>query len=258
MQRLIWFLMFVVLMVSHINAQNELSKKSDTTKVYSDWYSFEAPAPGYGKRFLRESAVPLAVGLAGAGIMAIDSLKYPLQAALNWNRDERVCLYDDQLRYAPYAAMLVMPVFGLYPKHKPLHLMPLLISTYTFADLIVHRTKVMSAVKRPNSDGLNSFCSQHASEAFVAATVWHLEYGQYSPWISVGGYTVASMVAYSRVARNRHWVPDVLVGAAVGTISTQLVYLCYDAMADYFTTDKMAICPYMIDGGGGVYFSYSF
>lgn len=45
-----------------------------------------------------------------------------------------------------------------------------------------------------------------------------------SPWYSVAGYTIATATAYSRLLNNRHWISDVLAGAGIGILSTELGY----------------------------------
>ena len=230
------------------------------------WYRFEAPEPGYGTRFLKGNIAPLAVGLTGLAVMAADSLKWHIQERLSWNDDWHAELWDDELRYAPVAIGLVLPLFGLNPKHKPLHLIPLVTASYCFADLCNYRLKVACGVERPNpriqgESKYRSFPSQHASMAFVFATALHREYGQYSPWISVGGYAVAGYVAYCRVAQSYHWLSDVLVGAAMGTICTNMVYLAYDGLSDWITSSvghDVSLCPFATSGGGGLYLSCAF
>lgn len=72
----------------------------------------------------------------------------------------------------------------------------------------------------------------------MAATILHKEYGvTRSPWYSVGGYAIASGVGLMRVLNNRHWISDVMVGAGVGIISTELGYL----FADLIFKDKHTI-----------------
>ncbi len=242
-----------------------LSEKAGTTPVcnedvkYSNWYSFEKPEALYARKFLTKSIAPVATAALGLGILGMTDFELQLQESLNWNKDLRVPMYDDQLRYAPIAIGLVLPLFGKKPKHKPLHLIPLLSSAYVLADGVVHRLKAHTARVRPNGDREpDAFPSQHSSMAFVAATLLHYEFGDYSPWISVGGYALAAWVAYARVAQNHHWTSDVLTGAAVGMLSTHLVYLSYHFLSDLFTANDLTICPYPVEGGGGVYLSYSF
>ena len=45
-----------------------------------------------------------------------------------------------------------------------------------------------------------------------------------SPWYSVAGYGLATATGVMRVLNNRHWVSDVLSGAGIGILSTELAY----------------------------------
>ena len=51
------------------------------------------------------------------------------------------------------------------------------------------------------------------------------EYGHKSIWYSIGAYTVATAVGGMRVMNNRHWLSDVLTGAGIGIVGTNLAYL---------------------------------
>lgn len=225
----------------------------------SNCCSFESPQPGYMGKCLRQSIAPLSFAAIGLGIMGMKDFRLSLQEKLNWNKDLAMPMYDDQLRYAPYAIGAILPLFGLNPKHKFLHLVPLVMGSYLLADGIVFQLKEGTAMARPNPVlEHNAFPSQHTSVAFMAATILHHEFGSYSPWISVGGYTLAAWVGYSRVAKNYHWVNDVLVGAVIGTLSTHLVYLSYDFISDLLNKKNLAVCPYLSSGGGGLYVSMVF
>ena len=52
--------------------------------------------------------------------------------------------------------------------------------------------------------------------------------------VSIGGYTVATATAFSRQLNNRHWLSDVLAGAGIGILSTELGYF----LADLIFKDK--------------------
>jgi len=65
----------------------------------------------------------------------------------------------------------------------------------------------------------------------VGATILHKEYGlTRSPWYSVAGYGVATATGIMRVLNNRHWVSDVLSGAGIGIMSTELAYALSDVI----------------------------
>jgi len=66
--------------------------------------------------------------------------------------------------------------------------------------------------KRPDSNSHDSFPSGHATAAFAVATVESQEHPrQASLW-----YLGASLISYSRIRLHRHFVGDVLAGAALG------------------------------------------
>ena len=67
--------------------------------------------------------------------------------------------------------------------------------------------------------------------------------GKTSPWISVAGYSVATLTAIDRVRRNRHHWGDVLAGAAIGVLSTEAGYRLGDLLNKERKTVDMAVMP---------------
>jgi membrane-associated phospholipid phosphatase len=62
--------------------------------------------------------------------------------------------------------------------------------------------------------------SGHTTMAFALATSLTDEI--HRPWATVGLYTVATGVGWSRINDNRHWLSDVVAGALVGITSAKL------------------------------------
>lgn len=66
---------------------------------------------------------------------------------------------------------------------------------------------------------------------FVGASILHKEYGlTRSPWYSVAGYGVATATGIMRILNNRHWISDVMSGAGIGIMSTELGYAIGDVL----------------------------
>ncbi|MCX6309501.1 MAG: phosphatase PAP2 family protein [Bacteroidia bacterium] len=208
--------------------------------------------------YVKQSLVPAVLVTSSLGIMAVPDLKYRIQEQLNWNASEQVNLFDDELRFVPMGAVALLSITGLKGKHQLLEEVVLGGVAYIFADFIVYRTKQATQVTRPNPEyGTTSFPSQHASMAFVGATLLHREFGYLSPWISVGGFGMATWVAYARIARNRHFLPDVLMGSAVGIMATNATYWVYDALAPKLK-NRLRCSPRLTDNGGELFLSYQF
>ena len=62
----------------------------------------------------------------------------------------------------------------------------------------------------------------------MTAAMLHKEYGWRSPWFSIGGYAVATFTGVSRVLNDRHFLTDVMAGAAIGVASVHLGYFLAD------------------------------
>ena len=143
--------------------------------------------------------------------------------------------YDDFLQYTPLLAVYGMKLGGVESRSS----WPRMIVSNAFSATIMAATvnSMKYTIKRERPDGSknNSFPSGHTATAFMAATIMHREYGlTRSPLYSIGGYTVATATAFSRQLNNRHWLSDVLAGAGIGILSTELGYF----LADLIFKDK--------------------
>lgn len=136
--------------------------------------------------------------------------------------------YDDYVQYSPAVAMLAMKAFGVESRSS----WGRMLTSDAFSMVIM--AGVVNAVKesvrrmRPDESNHRSFPSGHTATAFMCATMLHKEYGHISPWISIGGYAVATATGVSRILNNKHWASDVLVGAGIGMLSTEIGYFLAD------------------------------
>ena len=99
------------------------------------------------------------------------------------------------------------------------------LTSYAIMAAFVNSIKYTASEMRPDGSTRNSWPSGHTATAFAGATILHKEYGlTRSPWYSIAGYTVATATGVMRVLNNRHWISDVLSGAGIGILSTELAY----------------------------------
>jgi membrane-associated phospholipid phosphatase len=90
-----------------------------------------------------------------------------------------------------------------------------LIRSQTINAVLTQGIKVAVRRQRPDGDSF-SFPSGHASATFTTATVLQRHFG----WkVGVPSYAVAMFVGGSRLQENRHYLSDVLFGAAIGIVS---------------------------------------
>lgn len=68
----------------------------------------------------------------------------------------------------------------------------------------------------------SSFPSGHTTVAFAAATVFAMEYKN-KPLVPIISYTAATLIGLSRITENKHWLTDIIAGAALGFLTGQQV-----------------------------------
>lgn len=145
---------------------------------------------------------------------------------------------DDYLQWAPMALTYGLKATGYEGRSQWGRLLASNAFSGAIMAAIVNGIKYSAAEERPDGSTCNSFPSGHTATAFMAATILHKEYGlTRSLWYSVGGYAVATGIATFRVMNNRHWVSDVLTGAGIGILSTELGY----AVSDLIFKDKYTL-----------------
>ncbi len=135
---------------------------------------------------------------------------------------------DDCLQYLPAAVMLGMKIGGVEGRSS----WGRMLASDAFSALlmgnVVYSLKQTTHVMRPDGSNDHSFPSGHTATAFMSATMLTKEYGHKSPWIGIGAYSVATATGLMRMANNKHWLSDVLTGAGVGILSTELGYYLAD------------------------------
>lgn len=132
---------------------------------------------------------------------------------------------ENYTRFAPYAVVGGLKLAGVKGRYS----WGRMTASTAMANVIMagstYALKHAVSETRPDNSDRHSFPSGHTATAFAAATVLHREYGlTLSPWISAGGYAIATGTGMLRVAHNQHWAGDVMAGAAIGILSTELGY----------------------------------
>ncbi len=131
---------------------------------------------------------------------------------------------DDMLQHAPMGAVFALRAFDGDHGRRWEHLALTAAGSYAAATATTYSLKHIVCERRPDKSDRRSFPSGHATYAFAGATMLRHEYGHLSPWVTIGGYGVATLVALDRVRQDRHYLHDVCAGAVIGVASTELSY----------------------------------
>jgi hypothetical protein len=107
-----------------------------------------------------------------------------------------------------------------FDQPKTSHLAMDLLRAQAITEMMVEPLKFATHRERPDQSNHQSFPSGHSAITFAGATVLERHLG----WKrSLLGYAIASYVAASRLHDNRHYLSDVVFGAAVGAIAGRTV-----------------------------------
>lgn len=164
---------------------------------------------------------------------------------------------DDYLQLAPLAAVYLLNFSGVKGKNNFGNSTAIALKSIFINSTVTTALKVWINAPRPNL-AKHSFPSGHTSTAFTFAHFMHREFGEKSPWYSVGAYTSAAVVGLMRMGKNVHWLPDVLAGAGVGILSTEFVYLTHQYKWDNKHLKKLDVLPFQAGEQKGVSLLYTF
>ena len=130
---------------------------------------------------------------------------------------------DDYLPFVPVAEMYIADMYGVKAKNHWFDQTKYLFISNLFTSIITHGLKRVTNKTRPDGSPY-SFPSGHTSFAFTNATVLYEEFEDSSPILAYSGYALAATTGAFRMINNKHWLSDVLVGAGIGILVTELVY----------------------------------
>ncbi|AKQ47833.1 hypothetical protein TH63_18935 [Rufibacter radiotolerans] len=198
----------------------------DTAKVVE-----KGRDPYLQKGELRKRLIMPAVFL-GTGLLLIDNGIYDRE---DIRRDLRTNLFpnfktdiDDYLIFAPAISLVAFDILSSQNRHAVTRQVGLLAASGALASAIMWPLKKVTNEPRPNGENNYSFPSGHTTYAFVVATMVSREFKGKSKWIGIASYAAAGTTGLFRVLNDAHWMSDVLAGAGVGVLSTNLVYLAND------------------------------
>ena len=132
---------------------------------------------------------------------------------------------DDKLKWTPLGLLFLADIFGARTTSGWRKQVLITGAAEAIKYLLSDSLKKLTQQRRPAPyTGTHSFPSGHTCTSFSTAEMLHLELKDSLPVLSYAGYLTATAVAAIRIAKNRHWLKDVIAGAAIGILSTRLAY----------------------------------
>lgn len=203
------------------------------------------------------STAMVAVGTITVTSTSWKSLNAETMATLGKPADEERIFIDNVLPVVPTAGLYILRLNGVPGEHRISETVIINTIAVVIGNGAVMGAKLLAAEWRPDSSNRLSFPSGHTMNAFVSAELMRRELREASPWYGVAGYTVAITTGYLRMYNRKHWLSDVLAGAGIGILSTQLAYVIYDKFnkhrGDKGKSSKVYIFPYYQQSGAGLY-----
>ena len=240
----------VIFNMSVLNAQT-INNQNDTLNIAS------LTTIKKQRTILHKSIVPLS--LIGIGLIVNNS-----QFEKNLETDLRNSVgndyqtpIDDYLLFVPIVQMYAADAFGMKAKNDWFDQTKYLIISNVVSTGISELLKATITKTRPDGDPY-SFPSGHSTIAFTNAAVLQNEFQETSTVYAYSGYAFAATTGVFRMLNNKHYVSDVLVGAGIGILVTQLVYH-FEPLKNFnpFKKSKnISFFPQYIENTYGFYFKY--
>ena len=217
-----------------------------------NWISFSNQSnPGVKPYKVMDDLSFVGVPIFLAGIIAKSEKKAFRQDYRNVHANTRLITHfkteiDNYTQYFGPAMVLGLKLAGVEGRSAWPRFLASTAMSYGIMAAFVNGIKYTAKEMRPDGSTANSWPSGHTATSFVGATLLHHEYGMTrSPWYSIAGYGVATATGIMRVLNNRHWVSDVMSGAGIGIMSTELAY----ALSDIIFKDKGLLRGPLQSGG---------
>jgi membrane-associated phospholipid phosphatase len=250
----------LLLLALQVGVINSLHAQGPALSVAPD-----SAATAQAHKKLRSAALRIAIpsAIVGIGIMAhtptysstLCQVRHKMQAetqAIFGKTDFRGV--DDYSRHLPLVTAYGLMATGHRGERTPLAFTLIYVLAHELDGTVVSNLKRVTAQGRPfNENVRTSFPSSHTSQAFLTATLLHEQYGRQYPWVSVTGYAMATATGTMRFIGNKHWVTDVMAGAAIGFLSAETVWHLYPALTKLLPqrlAQKMLLVPTYTPGAG--------
>jgi membrane-associated phospholipid phosphatase len=174
----------------------------------------------------RQLQLPLTLGVMGIATNGNgpESFKKEIVEERNEHLSHFHTRVDDYLQFSPLVIAYALDAAGIRSRNNFSNRTAILLKGELLMMGTVRGLKTWTHQLRPDGSAYTSFPSGHTAQAFAAATFLSEEYKDRFHWMPYAAYGLASSVGVLRMANNRHYISDVLLGAGIGILSMKAAY----------------------------------
>ncbi len=209
------------------------------------------------RKLLYRSIVP-ATSIVASILINGSQFEHNLQENLiGWVGEDFHSNIDEYFQYVPIAEMYLADIVGVQSKNHWFDQTKYLFISNLISSTITYGLKSWTGKTLPNGEP-DSFPSGHTTVAFTNATVLFNEFVETSPLLAYSGYAFATTAGFYRMLNNEHWLSDILLGAGIGMLVTELVYYFepFKAFNPFKKSSSISFIPKVSGNTYGFYFSY--
>lgn len=220
------FLLFPTLLFS----QNIEADSSILSKTTNPAYQFST----------KKLIIPTILVSYGVLSLMSDGLKTLNQSTRHESREHILpgAKIDNYMQYAPAIAVYGLNLSGVKGKHNFKDRTIIYATSQLISAAMVLPTKQLVGEECPDGSSKTSFPSGHTATAFSSAHFMFREYNETNFWLGISGYPIAAMTGIYRIFNDKHWVGDVIAGAGIGILSTEVAYWLFPTISKWFANKK--------------------
>ncbi|HCR74829.1 MAG TPA: PA-phosphatase [Chryseobacterium sp.] len=165
-------------------------------------------------------------GVASLTIKDLKQLNFSTRDEINEHQPDHIRL-DNYTQFAPAVLVYSLNAVGIEGKHNFRDRSIIFGTSMLINSAITVPLKHIVKEERPDQSNRLSFPSGHTAIAFASAHFMYKEYKDTNFLLSISGYSFAAFTGIYRMLNDKHWFGDVMAGAGLGIISTELAYWLY-------------------------------
>ncbi len=174
----------------------------------------------------RHLVLPAAFISYGVGSLVskdIRQLNFSSRTEINEHKPDHIRL-DNYAQYLPAAMVYGFNAAGIKGEHNLRDRSVIYLGSQVLVAAITVPLKHLVKEERPDGSNYLSFPSGHTATAFSSAWFMYKEYHKEHLLLSFAGFLPATFTGVYRTLNDKHWVGDVVAGAGIGILSTELAY----------------------------------